>query len=479
MIDWARQNRNSDWTKVNACVIGLGVAGFAAADALIEMGANVSIIDQGSGDVQQEHATVLEILGAKTYLNYRGEIPSQTNLLIVSPGVKPSSQLISEAKQKQIEIWGEFELAWRLRNVDFPAPWLFVTGTNGKTTATLMLSSILSAAGLKAPAVGNIGDSLVSAMMDPIPADVLAIEVGAPQLPFLKNVSAHSAVCLNLAQDHLDHFETFENYRNTKALVYRNVQKSAIYNVDDPATEKMVEEADVVEGARAIGFTLGVPGLSMFGLVENVLVDRAFVEDRKTHAQELCTIEDLSSNALHNVANALAAAALARSYGVEPIHVRDGLRNFVPAPHRISLVGEINGVKYIDDSKATNCHAAQTSIQAYENVIWIAGGLAKGQDFSELIEKNSKKIKAAVLLGKDKDQIFNTIKRVAPHIPIKIIERNDEEAMIEVVEAAQSFADKGDTVLLAPGCASWDMFKDYKARGNAFVDAFNRINGQK
>lgn len=477
MIDWLRQNRNSDWTKVNACVVGLGVAGFAAADALIEMGANVSIIDQGSGEIQQEHATVLEILGAKTFLNYKGEIPGQTNLLVVSPGVKPSSQIISEAKAKNIEIWGEFELAWRLRSLDFPAPWLFVTGTNGKTTATLMLSSILNAAGLKAPAVGNIGDSLVSAVMDPIPADVLAIEVGAPQLPFLRNVSAHSAVCLNLAQDHLDHFGTFENYRNTKALVYRNVQKSAIYNVEDLATEKMVEEADVVEGARAIGFTLGVPGLSMFGLVENVLVDRAFVEDRKTHAQELCTIEDLATNAPHNIANALAAAALARSYGVEPVHVRDGLRNFVPAPHRISLVGEIEGVKFIDDSKATNCHAAQTSIQAYENVIWIAGGLSKGQDFTELITKNSKKIKAAVLLGKDKELIFNTIKSVAPDMPVKLIERSDEEAMLEVVQAAKAFATSGDTVLLAPGCASWDMFKDYKARGNAFTDAFNKIKG--
>lgn len=478
MIDWLRHNRNSDWTKVNACVVGLGVAGFAAADALIEMGANVSIIDQGSGEIQQEHATVLEILGAKTYLNYQGEIPAQTNLLIVSPGVKPSSQIIVEATSKNIEIWGEFELAWRLRNLDFPAPWLFVTGTNGKTTATLMLSSILNAAGLKAPAVGNIGDSLVSAVMDPIPADVLAVEVGAPQLPFLKNVSAHSAVCLNLAQDHLDHFGTFENYRNTKALVYRNVQKSAIYNVDDPVTEKMVEEADVIEGARAIGFTLGVPGLSMFGLVENVLVDRAFVEDRKTHAQELCTIEDLTSKASHNIANALAAAALARSYGVEPVHVRDGFRNFVPAPHRISLVGEIEGVKFIDDSKATNCHAAQTSIQAFENVVWIAGGLSKGQDFAELINKNLKKIKAVVLLGKDKDLIFNTIKSIAPNMPIKLIERSDDEAMLEVVQAAKLFATGGDTVLLAPGCASWDMFKDYKARGNAFIDAVNKIKDQ-
>ncbi len=477
MIDWSRQQRNSDWTKVKACVVGLGVAGFAAADALIEMGANVVVIDNSNGDLQKEHGTVLEILGAKIFLDYKGEIPRETNLLIVSPGVKPSAEIIKEAIDKNIEIWGEYELAWRLRSNEFPAPWLFVTGTNGKTTATMMLSSILTTAGLRAPAVGNIGDSLVSAVMDPVPADVLAIEVGAPQLPFLKTVSPHSSVCLNIAQDHLDHFGNFENYSKTKALVYRNTQKSAIYNVDDPQTEKMVEEADVIEGARAIGFTLGAPSVSMLGIVDNYLVDRAFIEERKSHAQELCLIEDIQPNAPHNIANALAAAGLARSYGVEPVHVRDGLRSFIPAPHRISKIAELNGVTFIDDSKATNCHAAQTSLQAFKNVIWIAGGLAKGQDFSELILKNAKNIKAVVLLGKDKEIISNTIKTIAPDIPIKIVERTDEEAMNEVVQIANSLASNGDTVLLAPGCASWDMFKDYKARGNAFSDSVQRLKG--
>ncbi len=332
MIDWSRHNRQSDWTKINACVVGLGVAGFAAADALIEVGATVTVIDNGNGERQKEHGTVLEILGAQIYLDYKGEIPANTNLLVVSPGVRPNAEIINEAQKKNIEIWGEFELAWRLRPLDFPAPWLCVTGTNGKTTTSMMLSSILTAAGLRAPAVGNIGDSLVSAVMDPIPADVFAIEVGAPQLPFVKSMSPHSSVVLNLAQDHLDFFGTYENYSHTKAKVYTNVQKAAIYNVQDATTEKMVQDADVIEGARAIGFTLGIPGLSMLGVVEDFLVDRAFVEERQTHAQELCSVDDIQPNAPHNVANALAAAALARSYGVDATHVRDGLRSVVPAP---------------------------------------------------------------------------------------------------------------------------------------------------
>jgi UDP-N-acetylmuramoylalanine--D-glutamate ligase len=479
MIDWTRHNRQSDWTKVNACVVGLGIAGFAAADALIEVGAKVSVIDQGTGDLQKEHGTVLEILGAQIYLDYKGEIPANTNLLVVSPGVKPNAEIIIEAQKKNIEIWGEFELAWKLRSLDYPAPWLCITGTNGKTTTAMMLSSILSSAGLKAPAVGNIGYSLVSAVMDPIPADVFAIEVGAPQLPFVKSMSAHSAVVLNLAQDHLDFFGNYENYGNVKAKVYNKVQKTALYNVQDSATEKMVQEADVVEGARAVGFTLGVPGLSMLGVVEDFLVDRAFVEERKTHAQELCSVDDIQPNAPHNIANALAAAALARSYGVEPSHVRDGLRSFIPAPHRISQVGEFNGVKYIDDSKATNCHAAQMSLMAYDKVIWIAGGQAKGQDFTELIKKNSKNLKAVILIGQDKKLIANALKQLAPEIPLTMIERTDEEAMTEVAKAAAQIAQSGDTVLLAPGCASWDMFRDYKARGNAFADAVNKNQGNK
>jgi len=226
---------------------------------------------------------------------------------------------------------------------------------------------------------GNIGSSLVDAVMHD-QLDVIAVEVGAPQMPFVTSMSPLASVCLNVAEDHVDHFGSMQAYTAAKARVYERTQVAAIYNVEDPETERMVEAADVVEGCRAIGFTLGVPGLSMLGVVDDVIVDRAFIPNREREAQELALVSDVRPAAPHNVANAVAAAALARAYGVTASAVRDGLRGFEPAEHRISTVGSAGGVQFVDDSKATNAHAAMTSLLAYPSVVWIAGGLAKGQD---------------------------------------------------------------------------------------------------
>jgi UDP-N-acetylmuramoylalanine--D-glutamate ligase len=340
----------------------------------------------------------------------------------------------------------------------------------------MMLDSMLKASGLKSEAVGNIGESIVSAVMDPNPAQVLAVEVGAPQLPFVYSMSPESSVVLNLAQDHVDFFGSFQNYHDAKARIYHQTKNACIYNVDDPVTEKMVENADVVEGARAIGFTLGVPSISMLGVIDDCLVDRAFIENRKDSAQELATFADIKPFAPHNVANALAAAALARSVQVAPVFIKKGLQDFQPAPHRISLVAEINEVKYIDDSKATNTHAADTSLSAYQRVVWIAGGLAKGQDFSDLVKKHLSRIRAVILLGKDRELIKEAFTKYSPDTPLYEISETNENAMNLVVKQAQSVASSGDVVLLAPGCASWDMFKDYKARGNAFASAVKELN---
>jgi len=469
------QNLRSFLVDKKVAVAGLGIAGFAAADALAELGADVSVFDANLDDQNRERAQVLEILGVKTFLPWNNDLPVGFDLLVVSPGLPPSHPWIKTAIAANIPIWGELELAWRMRPVENPAPWLCITGTNGKTTATLMLASMLQASGLKVAAVGNIGESIVSAMMDPNPAQVLAVEVGAPQLPFVYSMSPTSAVVLNLAQDHIDFFSGYENYRDTKAKVYHQTQVACVYNVDDPVTEKMVEAADVVEGARAVGFTLGAPAVSMLGVIDDVLVDRAFIENRRDHAQELATFADIQPFAPHNVANALAAAALARSIGVAPQFIKSGLKNFQPAPHRISLVRELNQVSFVDDSKATNTHAANTSLAAYQNVVWIAGGLAKGQDFSELIMRHSKRIRAVVLLGQDRDLIKQAFQKVSPQTPVVEIIENDETAMELVVQKAAALAQPGDVVLLAPGCASWDMFKDYKHRGNAFAKAVENL----
>ena len=467
--------RASDWSQVRVCVVGLGVAGFAAADALVNLDAKVIVLDANSGERQKERATILEILGADIRLGDDTRLPSDIDLVVLSPGVSPLSPIVAAAQAAGVEIWGELELAWRLRDPAHLAPWLLVTGTNGKTTTTLMLESILLAAGKRTVAAGNIGRSLVEVVMDPTPWDVLAIEVGAPQLPFVHSISPQAAVCLNLAQDHLDIFGTFEAYRDAKAKVYERCQVAAVFNVADEETIRMVEEAEVVEGCRAIGFSTSIPDISMLGVVEEFLVDRAFLDNRREAALELAEISDLAIPAVHNIANALAASALARAHGVDARAIRDGLRSWQPAPHRIAHVGKVAGVDYIDDSKATNTHAAATSLTAYESIVWIAGGMAKGQDFDELVLANAHRMRAAVLLGIDQELIAAALKRHAPNVPIHRVTTKETNAMDLVVALAAESAQPGDTVLLAPGCASWDMFRDYSHRGEEFAAAVKRL----
>ena len=472
-IDVSAHTRTSDWSSVHVVVAGVGVAGFAAADHLLQLGARVTVIDAADGEKQRQRADVLGVVGATVLLGDGETLPDGADVLVVSPGLPPRSAVIQAAQADGVPVWGELELAWRLRGDD-PAPWLTVTGTNGKTTTTLMLASILRAAGLRTAAVGNIGISLVDAVMDPDGFDVLAVEVGAPQLPFLLTASPLASVCLNLAPDHVDLFGSFEAYRDAKARIYARTQIAAIYNTADPATELMVQEADVVEGCRAIGFTLGVPARSMLGVVDDLLVDRAFIENRADNAQELASVHDVRPFAPHNVANALAAAALARAYGVEPSAIREGLRTFEPAGHRIAEVADVDGIRWVDDSKATNCHAAETSLLAYDSVVWIAGGLAKGQEFDDLVMRTHGRMRAVVLLGADRDRIRDALARHAPEVPVVEVPRTDTGAMDDVVAAAAGFARPGDTVLLAPGCASWDMYRDYAERGDEFAASVRR-----
>jgi UDP-N-acetylmuramoylalanine--D-glutamate ligase len=472
-VDVSGHGRDSDWSGVHAVVAGIGIAGFAASDHLVQLGARVTVIDGADGERQRERADILEVIGATIRLGDGDTLPEGADVLVVSPGLPPTAPVILAAQQRRVPVWGELELGWRLRGED-AAAWLVITGTNGKTTTTLMLDSMLRAAGLRTAAVGNIGVSVVDAVMDPEGFDVLAVEVGAPQLPFLLTASPVASVCLNIAEDHIDLFGSFEAYRAAKARIYANTQVAAVYNVADPETVRMVEEADVVEGCRAIGFTLGVPDLSMLGVVDDLMVDRAFVEDRHENAQEIASVHDVRPFAPHNIANALAAAALARAFGVPAAAVREGLRTFEPAGHRIADVAEVDGVRWVDDSKATNCHAAETSLLAYGSVVWIAGGMAKGQEFDELVLRTKDRLRGAVLLGVDRDRVREALARHAPDVPVVEVARTDTGAMDAVVDAAAALARPGDTVLLAPGCASWDMYRDYAQRGDMFADSVRR-----
>jgi UDP-N-acetylmuramoylalanine--D-glutamate ligase len=334
---------------------------------------------------------------------------------------------------------------------------------------------MLAAAGLRTAAVGNIGRPIMEIVLDPEPYDVLSVELSSHQLHWSNSLALHSAAVLNVQPDHLDWHGSYAAYRDAKAKIYQGIQASCVYNVSDPVTEQMVEDAEVVEGARAIGFTLGTPGLSMLGVVDDLLVDRAFIEQRRDSALELAKVSDVSPAAPHNVANALAAAALARSYGVPATAVREGVRPVKVGPHKIQTVLERDGVFWVDDSKATNPHAADASLRAFSSVVWIAGGQAKGTTFDELITTHRERLRGAVLLGIDREIIAEALARHAPEVPTEMIEAVDTRAMAQAVAAAASLARPGDAVLLAPGCASKDMFTDYAARGDAFAAAVRAL----
>ncbi|MFP8963755.1 UDP-N-acetylmuramoyl-L-alanine--D-glutamate ligase [Streptomyces nanhaiensis] len=451
-------------------VAGLGVSGIPAARVLRSLGAEVTVVNDGDDERARRQAAELEELGAAVRLGDGATLPEGTELVVTTPGWRPDKPLFAAAAAAGVPVWGDVELAWRLRGPG-AAPWLAVTGTNGKTTTVRMLASVLEAAGLRTAAVGNIGVSLLDAVLGGEPYDVLAVELSSYQLHWSSSVRPHSAAVLNLAPDHLDWHGSMEAYAADKGRIYEGNRVACVYNTADPLTEELVRRADVVEGCRAIGFTLGAPAPSQLGVVDGVLVDRAFVPDRRRQAQELAEVADVDPPAPHNIANALAAAALARAFGVEPGAVRDGLRAFRPDPHRIEHVADVDGVAYVDDSKATNTHAAEASLKAYDPVVWIAGGLAKGAVFDELVAGAAERLRAAVLIGADRRLIREALARHAPDVPVVDLDRTDTGAMAAAVGEAARLARPGDTVLLAPACASMDMFTDYHARGEAFAAA--------
>ncbi|MER5298494.1 UDP-N-acetylmuramoyl-L-alanine--D-glutamate ligase [Streptomyces lasiicapitis] len=465
----------TSWQGRNVTVAGLGVSGVSAARALAGLGAAVTVVDGGDGETHRARAAELADSGMSVRLGDAETLPEGTDLVVTSPGWKPSSPLFVAAAAAGVDVVGDVEIAWRLRGPD-AAPWLAITGTNGKTTTTQMLASILAAAGLRTAAVGNIGTPIVDVVLEGDDAyDVLAVELSSYQLHWAPSLRAHSAAVLNLAPDHLDWHGSMEAYAADKGRIYEGNQVACVYNVADKATEDLVREADVEEGCRAIGFTLNAPAPSQLGVVDGILVDRAFVPDRQKQAQELAEVADVSPPAPHNIANALAAAGLARAFGVQATAVREGLRAFRPDAHRIEHIADVDGVAYIDDSKATNTHAAQASLAAYESIVWIAGGLAKGATFDELVAGAAARLRGVVLIGADRALIREALARHAPEVPVVDLDRTDTGAMSEAVRQAARLARPGDTVLMAPACASMDMFTNYNKRGDAFAAAVREL----
>jgi UDP-N-acetylmuramoylalanine--D-glutamate ligase len=271
---------------------------------------------------------------------------------------------------------------------------------------------------------------------------------------------------LNVAEDHLDWHSSIEEYARTKGRIYTGAGV-AVYNADDAWSTLLA-----AGHAHTESFLLDEPGPGRFGLVDGVLVDGTVA---------LAEVSDIRPPGLHNVANALAAAALARVYGVAPDAVRDGLQAFTPGDHRAVLVGEWDGVRYVNDSKATNPHAAASSLGAYPAVVWIVGGQLKGASIDDLVAEVAPRLRGVVVLGADRDLISASLARHAPQVPALRVDPGDDEAVDEVmvtaVRAARAMARPGDVVLLAPAAASFDMFTNYAQRGEAYAAAVTGLHG--
>lgn len=486
---------DADWSQLSVLVTGIGVTGFSVADTLAELGASVIVIDGQANELNRQAADTLKIVGVQEVLLGDDAVPGlpdstavggRFDVVITSPGWRPDNPVLVAAQDAGIPVWGDIEFAWRVRQREGKrtAKWLVLTGTNGKTTVATMAQAMARAQGLDAIAVGNVGTPILDAIRYPDGYDVLIVELSSFQLHWIQHIEPDASVVLNLAEDHLDWHGGFANYSAAKAKIYENTQTAAIYNDAEPKTMRMVEEADVIEGCRAIGLTTDTPARSMVGVVDDLLVDRAFLKNRASQAYELAEFADIGNPVpQHMVFNALAAAALVRAVGVEPAAIQAGLRSYQPEPHRIQSVAHFHDVLWVDDSKGTNPHATDAALATYDPIIWIAGGLAKGASYDELVRQHQDRLKAVILIGTDQAPIIDALQRHAPQVPIytdylkdtTVEFANGSAVMQQVVNLAHQIADPHDTVLLSPAAASMDQFANYKIRGAAFTDAIAQL----
>ncbi|TQL48151.1 hypothetical protein FB562_1233 [Homoserinimonas aerilata] len=323
---------HDDWRGLRVAVLGLGVTGFSVADTLVELGAEVLVFSP-SHDARR--AELLQVIGARLIDRVFDDASAdelfdfEPELVVASPGFSPQHPLIRHVEEAGIPLWGDIELAWRLRDkVGKPADWLLVTGAGGAAETTLLAEAMLLEGGLRTLACGNLGIPVLDAIRDPVGWDVLTIELSSAQLHYTRSLSAWSSLCIEAGSGPVDWHGSRGEYLAATARVYENSRVACIYNRSDADTLAMVEGANVVEGCRAIGFDLGTPGPSDLGLVDGILVDRAFHDDRLASAIELTTVEKLTESGLGDrgsVVNVLAASALVRSYGVPVVAVHGAL----------------------------------------------------------------------------------------------------------------------------------------------------------
>jgi UDP-N-acetylmuramoylalanine--D-glutamate ligase len=435
-------------------IVGAGVTGKALHDFALSHGALVSMVDD-------------RVDGALRSL------PERCALAIISPGWKPDHPVIEEIRARGIPHLSEIDFAWEMKRQIAPEQrWIGLSGTNGKTTTIQMVENIMRSAGVAGVACGNVGRTVIESITPEI--DMLAIELSSFQIDWSELPRFEAIALLNISPDHIDWHGSFDRYRDAK-LKLISLSKRSFINISDATLSRSWPELTTASNSDLIPFHLGSPASGEIGLVEDLIVDRALVDD-PMNAEVLVEVAVLPSSASHNVSNAMAAAALSKAIGIGADAITRGLATFVLDQHRLQVIGESKGVTWVDDSKATNPHAAMAAIFSFPSVIWIAGGLAKGASMDELVRATSSRVRAAILVGRDAPLIRAALEELNPSV--KIVEvgaTQGREVMREAVTFAKNLASRGDTVLLAPACASMDQFTSYKERGDLFQGAVKEL----
>ncbi len=446
------------------CVAGAGVTGVAVARSLSKRGAEVTVIDENKNSSEEFSIVHPDAISIADF-----------DRLLVSPGWKESHPLVAAARVAHVPLINEIDYAWSVKK---PAQkWISLTGTNGKTSTVELTAKMLQAGGLSSIACGNVGTTVIESVESQEDYQYLVLELSSFQLHWMEDASFVAAAILNIAQDHIDWHGSFDAYATDKVSILDRAT-TAILNGEDG---EIVSRVAHWQGQK-IFFSLDTPGPGEIGIVEELLVDRAFVPDPQEAAM-IAELTEVKPTVPHSVSNALAAAGLALSVGVAHEALRSAIVEFIPGRHRIEKIYEAEGISWIDDSKATNPHAASASIMSALSVIWVAGGLAKGAEMGELIERIKARVRGAILIGEDRHLIAQEIQERAPHIwvelidaPIEYTKGGENNSLMEhVVRLAKSKAVSGDTVLLAPACASMDQFLSYSDRGDRFKRAVEKV----
>ena len=445
----------------NILVIGMGRSGIAAAEVLLSLGANVSVYDgKPSGEMEPHLIQYFMSRKATCYFGVEPVDVSGYHFAVVSPGVPMTNNLIQRIMAEDIELLGEVEFAYRIGKGNYAA----ITGTNGKTTTTVLTGAIFKQAGRPTEVVGNVGLAVVKKAIRATEDTWLITEISSFQLETTRDFHPHISALLNITPDHLDRHLSMENYAKAKALVYRNQDENDyfIVNRDDEESWKLTE------GCRAKVIPFSRNGELEVGAF---LKDGAIViRDEKGVLHTICKASELGIPGVHNLENALAAAAIAFFAGIDADSIRLAMEGFQGVAHRLEFVNEIRGVRFINDSKGTNTDASIKAIEAVDTpIILIAGGYDKSVSFEPLIDAFNGKVKALVLLGRTALRIKEDAEKKGF---TNIIKANNME---ECVRESFRIAKSGDTVLLSPACASWDMYSNFEQRGDHFKSCVNDL----